>query len=217
MTPDAEGAQPHADPARADEDRAPTPDPAGQTLPDRYFADIYDAHDDPWAFETSPYEAGKYARTLAALPRERYGSALEIGCSIGVLTARLAERCAQLLSLDVSARALERARQRCANLPQVRFEQRRLPQQFPAGTFDLIVTSEVLYYLGQADLQDLLGRCVRALGAGGQLLCVHWTPVVHDYPQTGDAVHAAVLATPGLLHLHGERHEQYRLDLLQRA
>jgi cyclopropane fatty-acyl-phospholipid synthase-like methyltransferase len=204
----------------AQQETQPAPDthaaPELQTLPDSYFKMVYEARDDPWDFETSPYEAAKYARTLAALTRERYDSALEIGCSIGVLTAQLAQHCSQLLSLDVSELALERARTRCAALPQVRFEQRRLPEQFPPGHFDLIMASEVLYYLGRSDLTALLERCVQALRPGGQLLCVHWTPAVHDYPQTGDQVHQVVLATSGLQHLYGERHDQYRLDLLER-
>jgi len=32
-----------------------------------YFKDVYDAQDDPWNFETSPYEAEKYQATIAAL------------------------------------------------------------------------------------------------------------------------------------------------------
>lgn len=191
--------------------------PLPETLPDGYFDDVYAAHDDPWGFETSPYEAAKYERTLLALTRERYGSALEIGCSIGVLSARLAGRCDHLLALDVSQQALERARIRCADLSQAHFERRRLPQQFPAGQFDLVVASEVLYYLSHSDLQATLERCVAALQPGGELLCVHWTPQVHDYPQTGDEVHAAVLALPGLIAVHAERHPQYRLDLFKRS
>ncbi|XLE16193.1 SAM-dependent methyltransferase (plasmid) [Deinococcus altitudinis] len=187
------------------------------SLPARYFDDMYEVHQDPWNFETSPYEAGKYDRTLAALPNGRYVSALEVGCSIGVLTARLAPRCTQLLSLDLSQRALDRARARCASLPQVRFERRQMPAEFPPGRFDLLVLSEVLYYLSPADLQLMLERSVGALLPAGHLIAVHWTPAVHDYPQTGDQVHAALLAAPGLKHLYGERHEQYRLDLFERS
>ena len=190
--------------------------PAPATLSARYFDDMYDAHQDPWNFETSPYEAGKYDRTLAALPYEKYASALEVGCSIGVLTARLAPYCDHLLSIDLSQEALNRASARCAGLPQVHFERRQMPAEFPPGRFDLTVLSEVLYYLSPADLQLMLGRAVEALFPGGHLIAVHWTPVVHDYPQTGDQVHAALLAAPGLKHLHGERHEQYRLDLFER-
>ena len=187
-----------------------------ETLPDEYFDFVYDANEDPWNFETSPYEAAKYERTLDVLPRREYASALEVGCSIGVLTARLAPRCRHLRALDVSERALERARARCASLPQVTFERRRLPQEFPDGHYDLILMSEVLYYLSPADLHVTLTRSLAAMETGGHLLCIHWTPPVHDYPQTGDQVHGAVLALPGLKHLHGERHPEYRLDLFER-
>ena len=189
---------------------------APTSLSVQYFDDMYEAHQDPWNFETSPYEAGKYDRTLAALPNQTYVSALEVGCSIGVLTARLAPRCTHLLSLDLSELALDRARARCAELPQVQFERRQMPTEFPPGQFDLLVLSEVLYYHSPADLQLMLGRSVGALLPGGHLVAVHWTPVVHDYPQTGDQVHEVLLSVPGLKHRHGERHEQYRLDLFER-
>jgi len=191
-------------------------DSGPESLPGVYFDDMYELHLDPWNFGSSPYEAAKYARTLAALPNEVYRSGLEVGCSVGVLSALLAERCRHLLSIDVAERALERARARCQSLPQVSFERRSLPQEFPGGRFDLIVLSEVLYYLSPADLTTTLERCVEALEPAGHLIAVHWTPAVHDYPQTGDDVHAALLTTPGLRHLHGERHEQYRLDLFGR-
>ncbi len=191
-------------------------DSSPESLPQVYFDDMYELHLDPWNFESSPYEAAKYARTLAALPNATYGSGLEVGCSVGVLSALLAGRCRHLLALDVSERALERARARCRSLPHITFERRSMPQDFPEGRFDLIVLSEVLYYLSPADLTATLARCVRALEPAGHLIAVHWTPVVHDYPQTGDEVHAALFVTPGLRHLHGERHEQYRLDVFVR-
>lgn len=198
------------------------------TLPDRYFEDVYAASDDPWQFETSPYEAAKYARTLAALPRDHYGRALEVGCSIGVLTARLAVRADALLSVDVNEKALGRARARLAAQPEgarVTFARRRLPEDLAAlgGPFDLVVLSEVLYYLSPEDLERTLDGLLERLAPGGTLLLVHWTPHVHDYPQTGDAVHEAALRRvgAGLRHVHAERHgdgrQGYRLDVLERA
>ncbi len=102
---------------------------------------VYRANADPWNFASSPYEAAKYRATLEALPRERYTNAFEAGCSIGVLTAQLAPRCERLLCIDLSEAALAQARERCAALPQVRFERRMLPGEFPMadGPFDLIV------------------------------------------------------------------------------
>ncbi|RFP65673.1 methyltransferase domain-containing protein [Hymenobacter lapidiphilus] len=190
------------------------------TLPPDYFDKVYEANQDPWDFATSPYEQEKYAATLAALPREHYTRAFEIGCSLGILTARLAPRCGYLLAVDVAKAALQQARQRCADLPQVELRQLRVPTEFPAGQFDLILVSEVGYYWSPPDLARAADQIVAALPASGQLVLVHWTPPVHDYPLTGDAVHEFFLgkATPNgpLRHLHGQRHEKYRLDVLER-
>lgn len=195
-------------------------DPAPGSLPPEYFDHVYQAKADPWEFATSPYEAAKYDATLAALPREHYPVAFEAGCSIGVLTARLAPRCGELLSIDVSERALAQARERCVGLPQVRFEKRYLPDEFPAEEFDLILVSEVGYYLSLPDLRRLRERCFNQLKPRGHLLLVHWTPLVHDYPLTGDAVHEEFLAAASrdarLLHKTGTQAERYRLDLFER-
>jgi len=191
------------------------------TLPPDYFDNVYRANEDPWQFASSPYERGKYAATLAALPRPRYERAFEIGGSIGVFTAQLAPRCGHLLSVDVSEAALYQARLRCANLPQVEIKKMQVPGEFPAGQFDLILVSEVGYYLSPPDLARAADQMLAALPSGGQLLLVHWTPVVHDYPQTGDEVHEFFLAKTQsggpLRHLSGQRQDKYRLDLLEKV
>jgi SAM-dependent methyltransferase len=191
------------------------------TLSPGYFDEVYRANTDPWQFASSPYEREKYAATLAALPWPRYERAFEIGGSIGVFTAQLAQRCGHLLSIDVSEAALAQARQRCADLPQVEIKKMQVPSEFPTGQFDLILVSEVGYYLSPPDLARAADQMLAALPTGGQLLLVHWTPIVPDYPQTGDEVHEFFLqkAQPGgpLKHLLGQRHDKYRLDLLERA
>jgi SAM-dependent methyltransferase len=191
------------------------------TLDPNYFDDVYRANTDPWAFASSPYERQKYMDTLAALDRPRYERAFEIGSSIGVLTAQLAQRCGRLLSVDVSEAALAQARQRCAELPQVELRKMQVPAEFPSEQFDLILLSEVGYYWAPADLARAADLMLTALPTGAQLLLVHWTPVVPDYPQTGDEVHEFFLqkATSDgpLKHLHGHRAEKYRLDLFEKA
>ena len=188
------------------------------TLPPEYFDHVYQANRDPWNFETSPYERAKYAATLAALPPANYAEAFEIGCSLGVLTAQLAPRCGHLLAVDVSEAALAQARTRCAGLPHVEIKLLRVPEEFPTQQFDLILLSEVGYYWSPADLARAANLLIAGLKPDGQLLLVHWTPPVHDYPLTGDDVHQFFLekASPGglLRHLHSQRHETYRLDLL---
>ena len=193
----------------------PSADSSG-SLPPSYFEEVYAASPDPWNFETSDYEAGKYRDTLAHLPRERYANALEIGCSIGVLTRQLAALCDNLLSVDVSDRALAAARARCADLPHVRFAQMHIPNEIPEGPFDLIVLSEVGYYWQLADLERTATLLAARQPTGGQLILVHFTPVVPDYPLTGDQVHTTWLRRPEWRLIDSSRAEQYRLDLFER-
>lgn len=190
-----------------------------QSLPPSYFDDLYSAEPDPWKFETSEYEANKYAATIAALPKQRYQSAFEIGCSIGVLTEKLATRCDSLLSVDVSEQALERAIQRCQDIPQVRFQIMPVPERYPKQMFDLTLVSEVGYYWCWEDLKKAQQLILDHLEPGGHLLLVHWTLYARDYPLSGDEVHDAFfeLVPTGLKHLAGKREEQYRLDLFERV
>ena len=195
-------------------------DDADRSLPPEYFDAIYRASDDPWGFETRPYEAAKYAATLAALPSIRFRHALEVGCSIGVLTRMLADRCDDLLSVDVSERALGRARERCLDRPGVRFDVMQVPDELPDGPFDLVLLSEVAYYWSPGDLAKARAGLAERIEPGGHLLMVHWTPFVADYPQTGDQVHQAFLdgATQvGLAHRGGTREEHYRINLFEKA
>lgn len=182
------------------------------------FEQAYARADDPWDYATSPYERAKYAATLAALPCARYSRALEIGCSIGVLTAALAERCDTLLAVDFAENALTRARARCSGLPDVTFRRLAIPEEYPAGRFDLTLLSEVGYYWSWADLRRAIPRICASLVGGGQLLLVHWIPTIDDAPLTGDEVHEEFLHHNGGLldHLVGQRAETYRLDLLVR-
>lgn len=187
------------------------------TLKPDYFDDVYAANDDPWGFETKPYERAKYADTLRSLPRDHYENVFEIGCSLGVLTAMLAPHCDRLLAVDGSEAPLVRARQRCQSFPQVTLAQMQVPDQFPDEQFDLILVSEVGYYWSPDDFARAQTEILAHLTLGGQLMLVHWTPPVHDYPLTGDEVHEAFLKTAGLKPLSGHREETYRLDVLERV
>lgn len=182
-----------------------------------YFEGLYAEDPDPWGFATSAYERAKYARTIAALGDRRFAAGLEVGCSIGVLTRLLADRCERLLAVDCSARAVASARARLAGLSNVRVRQATLPEETPAGPFDLVVVSEVLYYWSRPVLDDALGRLLDALAPAGSLVAVHWRPRTRSYPLQGDEVHA-VLADrlAGFRHPVAETTPRYRLDRFDR-
>jgi cyclopropane fatty-acyl-phospholipid synthase-like methyltransferase len=184
------------------------------TLPPTYFADMYAGAEDPWGFRSRWYEQRKRDVTLAALTRPRYRRAFEPGCSIGVLTAALADRCDDVVAADVDERAVTTARDSLAPLGNVRVERLSLPQEWPDGMFDLVVISELAYYLGPAELDQLLDCAVGSLSPRGTLLACHWRHPVPDYPATGDEVHHRLLARPELDQAVSHLEEDFRLDLL---
>ncbi len=183
------------------------------SLPPSYFEALYAADPDPWRFATSDYERQKYAATLAALGSRQFDRALEVGCSIGVLTRALAPRARTLLALDVARPALDQAILRCADLPQVRFERMQVPQAWPDGRYDLILLSEVVYYLSEADVDALAVRVRGSVAPGGAVLLVHWLGPT-SYPLSGDAASERLIAALTFSPVLQRREPEYRLDLL---
>ncbi|MFT7764575.1 PIG-L family deacetylase [Clavibacter tessellarius] len=198
----------------------PDPSPASATPPaaspsaaERFDA-AYARDEDPWRVTTRWYERRKRLATLAALPDERYGRALEIGCSIGVTSAGLAERVDELLAVDVAPTAVERARARLADAPHVRVEVRDVGADWPVGAFDLVVMSEVGYYLDDAALDRLLAALPGALGATGTLVACHWRHPEGDFRRSGDEVHARLAGVPGLTRILRHEEDDFLLEVL---
>jgi SAM-dependent methyltransferase len=188
-----------------------------ETLGPDYFDSVYASDPDPWKFASSVYERNKYASTLAGLPKPRYASALEVGCSIGVLTRALAARCDRIVAVDVAQAPLMEARRRCAGVSNVRFEQMFVPEQWPDGAFDLILLSEVVYYLQAQDVTRLALRVIQSLAPRGDVVLVHWTGET-DYPLTGDEAAGLFIAAIGdaAQVQRTDRHAEFRLDVLAR-
>jgi SAM-dependent methyltransferase len=152
-------------------------------MPPEYFEDKYKTDIDPWLFRTSRYERAKYEATLESLTKAKYAAALEVGCSIGVLTKLLSPRCESLLAVDSSSIAIEAAKS--ANDRKVAFRVANLPAEFPKGTYDLIVLSEVLYYFDRQDLERVARSCRESISQGGEIVLCHWLGET-DYPLPGD-------------------------------
>jgi SAM-dependent methyltransferase len=187
------------------------------TLDAGYFRERYAASPDPYGLAERWYEARKYALTAALLPRERYSSAFEPGCSVGVLTAALAPRCDSLLACDAVPDAVATARARTAGLSGVRVEQRVIPGQWPPHSFDLIIFSEILYYLGDTDLAQVLRLGIGALRPGGHLVAVHWRHPAPHHPRTGDQVHQHLAGHAGLARLAHYRDLDFTAEVYTHA
>ena len=174
-------------------------DAGAGAVPGSRFDATHARQADPWGVTTRWYERRKRAITLGSLPDERLGAVLEIGCSIGVVTAELAERASSVLALDVSLVAVEQARARVAGRPHVRVEQADVTRGLPdAGPYDLVLISEVGYYLDPEQFERLLDDVERVLTPTGVVVACHWRHGADDFRQSGDDVHAALVRRPGL-------------------
>jgi SAM-dependent methyltransferase len=192
------------------------PDDGSGVVPETWFAQLYEASDDPWDYLSSAYEARKYALTLAALPLARYHHAYEPGCSIGKLSTDLAQRCDHLVCSDYSPAAVELARRRLAHLPHVRVELHELPVDYPDEHFDLVVLGDLCMYLSPTRLNELAARVASSLVPGGHLVAVHGHHLSPDIFQSGDQVHARLRRQPSLRKLGGYRDGAFLLDIWER-
>jgi SAM-dependent methyltransferase len=145
-----------------------------------HFDRVY-ARLDPWGYATSPYEAARRDAVIAALPRRRYRSVLEVGCGEGYMTRLLAERAERVVGLDISGSAVALARNSSppANVRVVRADllAPALPPEAGAGSFDLVVCAEVLYYCYRLPIGPACrvarDRLVAWLDRGGALVLQH--------------------------------------------
>ena len=183
----------------------------------QFFEQIYLRSADPWDFAASDYEQQRYSSVVRALGNGRYARAFEPGCSIGVLTEKLANHCDLVEAMEISPTAVARARERCSGLTNVRITQGSLPEAIPAGTFDLIAFCEIGYYFDSSSLTDIAGTLFNRLNQGGVFLAEHWLGVSKDHVLSGDRVHELLASVGGRPNGNGERFEGFRMDRWTRA
>jgi len=188
----------------------------------RHFDNLYAASDDPWNVRGAWYEQRKRAVLLASLARPHYHSVFEPGCGNGEMSLALAPRCDTLLACDGAAGALDAARRRLAAAEtgahdHVRFEQRRLPHEWPTGAaFDLVILSELAYYLEPDALDALLAQAAASLAPGGELVLCHYLHDFDDRVMPTSAVHAAAHRIPGLARTLQHHDEAFLLEAWRR-
>ncbi len=215
-------------------DRAVRDEPADQAKPrteagpgDRkqYWEKFFEKVD-PWDYE-SAYERGKYERTLALLGDEAVGNALELACAEGIFTDDLAPRVGNLIAADISDAALIRARERCRELRNIEFRQLDLVDHKLPANMDLIICSEVLYYLkDRAQLTEVACKIRDALAPGGRFVTAHAFVLTDEQHRTGfdwghpfgaTGIAEAFSATEGLALEKSIQTELYRIDLFRRT
>ncbi len=180
------------------------------------FEARYQRDPDPWGYTSSDYERRKYEATLAACGPGPFASALELGGSIGVFSSMLAPRCSQLTTIDAAPTAVAAARRRLAGCARARVILGPIPGAIPRERFDLVVASEVLYYLSATELASTLAPLQSRMVPGGRLVAVHWRPAGPERPFNAAQVHRLLRRQPWLDPFSSGGTEDYGLEVLER-
>jgi SAM-dependent methyltransferase len=165
-----------------------------------YFEALHEVVD-PFGYRSRWYEVRKRQLLLATLPRMDFDRGWEIGCSNGELTFVLSSRCHHLLATDIADNAVLQAAARLRGVDTVQVQRMDHPAQWPEGSFDLIVLSEVGYYLRPSELADTIEKLEDSLTPNGLLLACHWLHPFAEAFQDGREVHqqlARMLGIPPL-------------------
>ena len=180
------------------------------------FDQLFAENPDPWDIDTSDYERGKRKAVLAALGKRRFARMLEVGCAGGALTERLAELASSIVALDVSTKAIDLAARRLPRCDSVEFVVAEVPDYWPAGQFDAVILSEVLYFLSVGEIRQVSQLAHESVTGNGLCLLINWIGQ-NDLPVDGDtAVKLFLDAAPWQV-AKARREEFYRLDLLERT
>jgi len=185
---------------------------------------LHDTSADPWRVRTSWYEERKRLVTLAALPHRRYPRALEVGGSVGALAAELSRRCDELVVVDESAAATSAARASLDSdatdtgaVGDVSVLQASVPEDWPGGRFDLVVVSEVGYFLSPERLRRLVARVDASLTDDGAVVLCHWRHPVRGWPLDGRRVHELWREHSVLPVIATHVEADFRLDVFSRT
>ncbi|HUO38403.1 MAG TPA: class I SAM-dependent methyltransferase [Mycobacterium sp.] len=186
-----------------------------QRVPDTYS--MYARAGDPW---TGWYDRRRYALIMAMLPYQRYRHAFEPGCSVGILTDLLTRRCEHVTATDVTTGALDAASWRLRSggcRERVTLLRRALDEPWPPGRFDLVVLSEVGYYLAPETLRAVLDREIPRLARAATVVAAHWRRPVDHYPMTGDRANDIIAATSGLHLISSYRDADVAIEVFDTA
>ncbi len=181
-----------------------------------HFAALYANGGDPWHVRTAAYERDKRQETLAPIMDRRFEHGLEVGCGEGHLTALLAPRCRTMLGIDLDPTIVGRALALHGNIPDLEFRQGRMPDDFPDERFDLLVFSEVLYFLDETELQRVAGAVRTAALPDAHILLVNYLGPT-DTPLSGaDASDFFIACLGATWHVETTSPGAFRIDHLRR-
>ena len=138
----------------------------------RFWEERYRSAERVWSGRVNP----RLAELAAELPA---GRALDLGCGEGADALWLAERGWQVVAVDISAIALQRATEAAMArnlLEHIDFQRHDLNDSFPQGMFDLI-SAQYFHSPARLDRETVLRQAAHRVNPGGVLVIVdHGAP-----------------------------------------
>jgi SAM-dependent methyltransferase len=170
---------------------------------------LYAETTDPWGFADSDYEQAKFVATRRALLHGSYGAAFELGCGNGQLARHLAGLCGRYVGMDAVEKAVAAAREA---VPDATFVQGFYPCPLPQGPFELLILSEILYFLDIPRIQ-MLARDLARRWPLAEVICVSYLGPSGNTLQGAEALAAFTAAmAPSHAFTRVDRAARYRID-----
>ncbi|RIJ22299.1 class I SAM-dependent methyltransferase [Henriciella barbarensis] len=158
------------------------------------FEQKFEADADPWQTWNSKYEAVKRASLAKAIGPRPYGRGLEIAAGNGSNTLMIANKTRRLIATEGAPAGAALVRKASQGEPHIRVVIHDVADRLPADAFDLIVISELLYYLGSEPFEMLAREVSRTLQPGGRLVLLHHVENFSDRARPADHVHGEFTA-----------------------
>lgn len=153
------------------------------------FERKFAADPDPWKTWSSSFEQMKRRNLRHMVGTGRHGRVLEVAAGNGSNTSMLASRALRLTATEGTASGAELTARAVSGVPRTTVLQLDLAMPFPGPRYDLIVISEVLYYLDARTLSVLANNVANTLQPGGALVLAHHTAFFDDAQRSGADIH----------------------------
>lgn len=147
----------------------------GQTVdrpPREYVSHLFDLYADRFDEHLQGELAYAAPGQLAAMLAEHTAPAsgwrvLDLGCGTGLVGAELADRCQDLVGVDLSAAMLAKAKARGGYTRLMHGDVRQIMEAEAGGSFDIVVAADVFIYVGRID--EVVAHARRLLANDGLL------------------------------------------------
>jgi len=146
----------------------------------RDFDKIYAEETDPWKIGSADSERyNAYLDQILKFTRYKK-SILDIGCGFGAFLARFRNSFEKLAGVDVSREAVKKGKERFPFIEFFQGEAQNL-EKTPLENlrFDVIILSDVIYYVGEKYKRKMLQWAADHLNEGGVAFIAAWVPGGH--------------------------------------